>query len=111
MFFLEGPGTAADGGDAETEEPEADFCGDDVIPASWTNTTRDLQKLLISVTNFMHVQYKRIIPVGLYRVGFPIFPPISSAVCNISMSTTITTCLEEGYNNVKGNYTQQKYSK
>ena len=33
------------------------------------------------------------IPSLLYGVGFPIFPPVSSADCSISMSITITTVL------------------
>lgn len=42
----------------------------------------------------VHAHFKRTIPSVLYGVGFPIFPPVSSADCNISMSNTITTTLE-----------------
>lgn len=61
----------------------------------------------ITVSTGMHVNFKRIIPTVLYRVGFPIFPPVSSADCSISMSITTTTRLEESSNKPKGNYMRQ----
>lgn len=58
------------------------------------------------ISSFMHA-HKGTIPSLLYGVGFPIFPPVSSADCNISMSSTITTILEECKNKAKGDYWQK----